>query len=252
MSVTNVLTQVRLLAAAGCGAAMVALSLPGSVAAADLSYKDSPVSSYYWTGFYAGANVGYSWSFDDTRSTVSQASTGVAQSVASTGVIGGGQIGYNFQQGNLVYGLEADLQGAATSGDDIASSDPFYAKGKNSLDWFGTLRGRFGAATSDRTLFFATGGLAFGGIKNTLTESDAATTGSLTKDSTKTGFVVGGGVEQAISPKWSMKFEYDYLNFGKEKLSLNGGNDTFTADQSYSLFRVGLNYHTSPEYIPLK
>ena len=93
------------------------------------------------------------------------------------GGFGGGQIGYNIQRGNIVFGLEADFEGADINGSKTANgtyTDPAgnqYAASlglKTTLDWFGTLRGRVGY-TFDRALVYGTGGFAYGHVKDEAT-----------------------------------------------------------------------------------
>ena len=131
-----------------------------------------------WTGFYVGANGGYGWSADKaTTSSFANDDGATATSPTASfdrnGGFGGAQIGYNVQRGQLVFGIEADIQGAGIRGSATTSASAdngdVIATGKatSSLDWFGTVRGRLGYAY-DRSLFYFTGGLAFGGVKDRL------------------------------------------------------------------------------------
>ncbi len=225
-------------------------------------YKDAytPI----WVGFYGGVNGGYAWGGTSTVSD-SEFIGGALQAEAIThfnpsGGFGGGQIGYNWQgiwHPHLVLGIEADIQGADIDGSGTATLDPtHFAHGTSRLDWFGTLRGRLGYAC-DRTLFYATGGLAFGGIHDTLSKLDGAGTGFASKSDTATGFVVGGGVEYAISPTWSLKAEYQFIDLGKDTLSADSVVPAvflaqLDANHTYNTVRVGVNYHLLPDYEPLK
>ena len=102
----------------------ISLGTVASVAVADLPvYTKAPIpaATYNWTGFYLGGNIGYSWGRSATTQTLNDATTGVALATASStfdldGVIGGGQIGYNVQIGNWVWGIEADLQASGQDG----------------------------------------------------------------------------------------------------------------------------------------
>lgn len=191
----------------------------GTALAADLGpqpYYSSPSSSpgpiFNWQGFYAGANLGYEWG------TVSGASP------EPSGIAGGIQGGYNWQQNQLVYGLEADLG--------LTSADDTFAPYKFSNPWFGTVRGRVGYAF-DKVLAYATGGLAFGDL--------VATTTATGVDETKTeiGWTVGLGAEYGFNANWSAKVEYLYMDLGSRTFSTTGTDNGLSA----SLFRVGLNYH---------
>src|SRR5215470_8095545 len=147
-----------------------------SANAADMSrapdpggYKDGPAVQS-WAGFYIGVNSGYAWS--DHTDKFAQPAFGIfPQGINPQGAFGGGQIGYNWQgilHPNLVLGVEADIQGA-----EIRDGNPgkFVGQGaKSNLDYFGTVRGRLGLAFGS-SLIYGTGGLAYGGIRNEVTES---------------------------------------------------------------------------------
>ena len=185
-------------------------------------YKDGPgYVAVNWSGFYAGVNAGYG-SSDNT------------DVLSPAGGFGGGQIGYNWQgmfgHPALVLGVEADIQGA-----DI--SDSAYDN-SSKMDWFGTVRGRLGYAF-DRALIYATGGLAFGGVNN-----DGFS-------ETQTGWVIGGGLEYKLTPAWSVKGEYQYLDLDANSFVGPLGDGTGTRTQ-VSTFRTGLNYHVGNGYEPLK
>src|SRR5208337_2426615 len=133
--------------------------------------------------------------------------------LSPSGGFGGGQIGYNWQgilHPHLVLGAEADIQGA---GIEDKGTDKFGDPYKSHLDFFGTVRGRIGYAM-DSSLFYFTGGFAYGGIKNEV-DFPYFSGASYIKDTTATGYVLGGGWEYKFSPAWSAKAEYQYINLGK-------------------------------------
>ncbi len=112
---------------------------------------------------------------------------------------------------------------------------------------------------------FLLNGLAFGGVNDKLAVTAAYGVNSATQtfqnDLTKTGYVIGGGVEYALSPAFSVKAEYQYIDLGGDKLSGSSvlpGNPTVTATgetnfaHAYDTVRLGLNYHILPGYEPLK
>ena len=136
----------------------------------------------------------------------------------------------------------------------------------SSLDWFGTFRGRLGY-TFDRTLLFATGGFAFGGLRDQLTGSvvfldvdGSSKPMSAKAEDVRTGFVLGGGFEYALTPAWSLKAEYQYLDLGSTTLSAATGRTDFVEngsgsaklDNTFHTVRLGLNYHVGQGYEPLK
>jgi outer membrane immunogenic protein len=272
-----------------CAAAPVAPAAAADIyrapeAAGPGGYKDAPYVQS-WTGWYVGVNGGGIWTAKDSTVTAIDidvfagaltTNTSSARFNDSSG-FGGGQIGYNWQgmwHPRLVLGVEADFQGAglcakgSTSAADANSpNEPFdgptNASAKSCLNWFGTVRGRLGYAF-DRALVYGTGGFAFGSVKDSLatskvSEAEVLTT-SASRSSTDTGYVVGGGLEYALSPAWSLKGEYQYINLGT--VDLKPGLNTFDPadftggsahlDHTYHTVRLGLNYHILPGYEPLK
>lgn len=219
--------------------------------------------NYNWTGFYLGGNVGGSWGreshqiFDGTAGIFE---VGVTNN--PSGVIGGGQIGYNWQFApwfgwgtGTVLGIEADFQGASQKSTiNEAFSDPrfgpvtFSGSVEDKLQSFGTVRGRAGIAF-DRVLWYATGGWAFGErqLSGPLTSSNAAGPISTTAFSTSSrmnGWTVGAGIEWAFWGNVSAKFEYLYIDFGSQgDVSIPGGPFIVTNGHFVdNVARVGLNY----------
>jgi len=231
-------------------------------------YKDAPYVTS-WAGFYAGVNGGYGWSeFSDQLACPANGiclTTGVPSfgGVSPSGGFGGGQIGYNWQgvwHPHLVLGIEADIQGAGI--EDKGTDAIGLGVYKSQLDFFGTVRGRIGYAMNSSLVYF-TGGFAYGGIKNTIDSFDPNF--RFAKDTTATGYVLGGGWEYKLSPAWSVKGEYQYINLGKndpEGLSGSVVGSTFSSfhgvpfgvvrDDAFHTVRIGLNYHLVPGYEPLK
>lgn len=192
------------------------------------------------------------------------------QTSSSDGGFGGGQLGYNLQTGPLVFGIETDFQRSGISGKtsaqvvpDAANTNVITGVGaaavRSDLDWFGTVRGRFGYAFGN-VLVYGTAGFAFGQISDSLFVSDHdANTASAGKTSAQTGYVVGAGVEYAINPLWSLKGEYQYIDLGSTTLYADtnpgfaeGGDATVRVVHAYNTMRVGLDYHVSTAYLPLK
>lgn len=211
--------------------------LASSAQAADLPRRAAPPAPVYmapiftWTGFYVGLNAGYGFSGDRGVSisgspliTGAQAGGVVPYSLAPKrdGFIGGGQIGYNVQSGNIVYGVEVDFQGADIKGSasvcDIGGGcGSVITNATNKLEWMGTLRGRLGFAF-DRVLVYATGGLAIGGVRNSAHSNEFAGLGrqfDVRNNNTRAGWTLGAGVEYAISGNWSAKLEYLYYDLGR-------------------------------------
>lgn len=243
------------------GVAAAGLMASGAVAfAADLpSRRVAPVAPvivpiFTWTGFYVGVNAGYGWNTNSNKGYVDPY-TGIAYGTDSSdgGFVGGGQIGYNYQFGQFVAGVEADIQYADLNSSNnnnyvVAPAYGFASAGGNGVEWFGTVRARLGFAF-DRALIYATGGFAYGGGQNgNGTYYNGAFIGN--GDSTLTGWTVGGGVEYAFTDNLTAKIEGLYVNLGS-----NGNNSNFVWNNAYSgnnsddtefgVVRVGLNYKFS-------
>jgi outer membrane immunogenic protein len=225
------------------------------------SYKDGPYVPL-WTGFYIGVNGGYGWGTPSSKVIDVEETAGGAFIAETTkhftpeGGFGGGQIGYNWQRDRFVFGMEADIQGSGIHGSATTSVTPgVSATGSTSLDWFGTVRGRLGYAWGP-TLLYATGGFAYGEVHDKISKFDPAFA-SLSHSEIATGYVVGGGIEYALSPKWSLKAEYQFIDLGKDFFSVDvAAPNKFIAEldprHSYSTVRLGVNYHFLPAYEPLK
>src|SRR5262249_41299671 len=130
---------------------------------------------------------------------------------SKTSFIGGGQLGYNWQHGNFVFGLEGDISGL--SGKNSITSG--YTSLSSSIRWLSTVRGRFGLAVGD-TMAYTTAGVAIGGVRNSVTLFDEF---SYSSTKTKTGWTVGGGVEHMLNPNWTIGLEGLFVDLGRSSLS---------------------------------
>lgn len=243
--------------------------LTGAAAAADLPvYQAEPAYvapvAYDWTGFYVGLNAGYGWADADTRD-ASATNTDPAslflpvgtfgspdRNSSLDGILGGLQAGYNFQFGNWVAGIEADIQASdldeTTSIAAVAVGGPSQ-ENRFELDYFGTVRGRIGYAF-DTVLVYGTGGLAYGRAeaRNTLTSGFAPATPSIsdTDKQNYVGYALGAGVEAAIGGSgWTVKAEYLYIDLGDERFNFNpapGLTTTSRVDLDMHVVRAGVNY----------
>ncbi|MCX7320753.1 MAG: outer membrane beta-barrel protein [Hyphomicrobiales bacterium] len=225
-----------------------------AASAADLTprpyTKAAPLAAVYnWTGFYIGGNAGYSWGRASTDgdltgtqnvSVFRTAGPTLVSSVNSVlaaaplsgranvdGFVGGGQIGYNWQAGQFLYGLEADIQGSNERGSaDICAAPgcpPALATTNHKLEWFGTVRGRVGVLPMDRLLLYVTGGLAYGEVSSSVTAQP------VTWSATKAGWTVGAGGEYALDNNWTVKLEYLYMDLGNVGNSSGSGTTVTNA-----------------------
>jgi outer membrane immunogenic protein len=227
---------------------------------------------YDWTGFYIGGNLGYSWGrSSDTTAITNPAGTVLFSGADRTnlnGIVGGGQIGYNWQMQNWLVGLEADIQGTDEKGShgylcpqstcipNIVGATvvlgPAVAESLNQkIDWFGTVRGRVGVLAVPRVLLYATGGLAYGEVKSGATIAPVTTGVSAAIpgiNSTNVGWTVGAGVEGVIAGNWTAKLEYLYVDLGTVSGSFATTIGTtnlvsnFSSRVTDNILRAGINY----------
>ncbi|VIO74516.1 hypothetical protein CI1B_52890 [Bradyrhizobium ivorense] len=206
-----------LLASAG----LLVLSAFAPASAADMAARapyvkaPPPAAIYNWTGFYIGGFGGYA--------------SENSGNPKMEGGFGGGTIGYNWQAGNFVYGLEADGAWADVN----ASVSGFGVTVKSKIEALGTVRGRVGFAV-DQVLFYGTGGYAW--VDNKLSVTALGVTAS--QSNFHSGWTVGAGIEAFIAPQWSLKGEYLYRSLDSE---------TYFGVPSGTLelhsVQFGVNYH---------
>lgn len=238
--------------------------IPGMPAAnaADMPVKAKApqVTSFTptWAGLYGGLNVGmvsarsslgtflptsavfnYCWLND----------CNLGDKQTATGAFGGVQIGYNFQSGNVVYGLEADYGLASAKQTSNATSGLFGAQTETGLDALGTVRLRLGYAFDNGLMAYATGGLAYGKVRSRFQATYNGNTYSWADTSGwRTGYAIGGGLEYMFARNWSVKGEAIYYSLGNsrsaESTGFFGTSYSFgiTDKASGVVARIGLNY----------
>lgn len=224
-------------------AGWVAMStLPAS--AADLAIKAAPVvaPAWSWTGFYIGINSGFSRG--ETRWDYVNFPTSRADQVTFGAMIGG-TVGYNWQMGSWVLGVEADYDWANITGE-VSCPNPLF-RCSTRLDSIGTLRGRLGYSVRN-LMFFVTAGGAWG---DTALRSDhilnLRVPDVITDREWKGGWTAGVGLEWAPwGPNWSYKFEWLYYDLGNSLYNVDIGNvaiNDISARQQGHMWRTGINYH---------
>lgn len=229
-------------------AAAVLAGLAGSANAADIygagGYKDGTyIASPLWGGWYLGGFVGGAWS----RVGINDVSASTERfSNEETVFIGGGQFGFNYQRGPLVVGPEIDFGGIGLGHKAVESAPGIAAVSTNS-GFFGDITGRLGYACGP-ALIYVKGGYVYVDGDITVAESAA----SSYKASGFSGFTVGGGVEYKVSPAWSLKGEYQYLDLSSFSTTLPASGDTYNSAFDIHTLKFGLNYHFAPGYAPLK
>jgi outer membrane immunogenic protein len=200
--------------------------------------------AFRWTGFYIGGNLGGKWA--TTSGTVNQAPVGsrrhpqglrVCARLDHVGHVHERRtLGYNWQVGSMVYGLEGDIdaQPWSTTRAVTANFPPGtlnYVPGDNfgvDSDWQASLRGRVGCAW-DRVLLYATGGVAFSDarVRTNFVAVGVAPATAATASDTLVGGAVGGGLEYAISNNLTAGVEGRYTWYGSH--TFNGGTVAYTA-----------------------
>jgi outer membrane immunogenic protein len=257
----------------------------GSALAADLpSRKAPPVyvpppPPLIWTGFYGGLNIGGGWNANNPNNEGSAyfdpnyafGGSGVLPSGALSpnlfflpnsnnqngtagGVIGGAQVGYNFQfNPSIVVGVEADFQGSSISGNGPGNYNfypsPFINPATGALNnilvpvaaintsnlglnWIGTVRGRAGWLFTPSLLVYGTAGFAYGGVQ------------AWGYNDTRTGWTAGGGLEWMFAPRWSAKIEYLYADLSSGGTTGGWGwNWGYNFHPEINIVRAGVNYH---------
>jgi iron complex outermembrane recepter protein len=250
---------------------------------APMLYKAPIVTAWSWAGPYLGLNIGYSAGKSKTDAVFSDATLGTplfatGSSDNLNGLIGGVQAGYNWQAGNWVAGIEADIQmsgqgatptyvcpGALCNPTIVDFDAPVTARfiQGHKLDSFGTLRGRVGTTITPDVIAYATGGLAVGSIRTTLNLSgtgfDADGTPGLVSApfsvlAIKPGWTVGGGLEGRLFGNVTGKVEYLYMDFGTVSASVTNGLNatpitlTTSSRITDSIVRAGVNYKFNPAF----
>jgi opacity protein-like surface antigen len=243
-----------------CGVAGLALAgamtVSASASAADLgrysggdSLKDAPYTAATWAGGYVGGHLGASWTDGDINL---KTTYGVANAVlndtvhkdlSETSVSGGAHVGYNWQRGGMVYGLEGGVSFA------------------DSFEYLASFRGRVGVA-SGNWLLYGAGGLAVIGEGPSDFILDKNGKGaSSDKSNTEVGFVVGGGAELKLNRNWSVGVEGLYYGFNGNTTQNYGGAGSLTSPAftvgTHNISEIGVvqarvSYHFSRDYEPLK
>jgi outer membrane immunogenic protein len=288
------------LRASACIALLFALGLSSPGHAADMPLKAPPPAVTPWTGFYVGGQVGGAWASRDVSYAANDVPSAVLlgglfgnpgeqpvfpNSFRSSGVVGGIEAGYNWQiRRDWLWGVEVDFSGSSVRGQGASTSAiqatpvffPQTVSEQQNIDWYGTVRARFGWLPTDNLLLFATGGFAYGQTSNSATfaiggVTGASVTGTLggssfmclsggstcfagASSSLKTGWTAGVGGEWMFAPRWSAKVEYQYVNLGNDSVTLTAlavalpGNalSRFTANlgqDDFHVARVGVNFH---------
>jgi outer membrane immunogenic protein len=215
-----------LLAAAVAAPAVHAADLGGRPSLKDDADYGAP--RYLWTGVYAGLQAGYGWGESRQTNTTTLITTG---DYDIDGFVGGGTLGYNFQSGQIVWGIETDLSYADISG---SSTFACVLGCTSSIDWLWTLRGRLGLDMNG-WMPYVTGGLA-------VADGEVSTNAAGSSSDTLVGWTIGGGLEVKVDRNWSVKAEYLFVDLGDMRNNLGVNNSVRGDFDELHLARGGINY----------
>jgi outer membrane immunogenic protein len=236
---------------------------------AGVNYRFGPDQSagiwptYNWAGLFVGGTLGYGISRND--STLAVAPTAIAPAgnaeaffLSPRGFEGGGIVGYNWQFGRWVAGVETDIQGSTGNGYltcGFLCNSTVATTINQTESWFGTTRARLGYAIGP-ALFYATGGAAYGTVKESITQASVAAgapTTTVNFSHSKSGFAVGGGIENKLDffgilgPSWTTRTEYLYVDLGNvadtfTNPPVTAGAQTLTSNLHEHVWRTVISY----------
>jgi outer membrane immunogenic protein len=203
----------------------------------------APVFS--WTGCYVGAEAGGAWGssrFTDVDPAIPAVLGQTEADPRMKGGVAGGTVGCNYQTGSWVWGIEDDLSWTNFKGQSgflLPFNQAISLQTKT--HWLDTLRGRVGYAI-DRSLWYVTGGVAFTDTRALVSRTAPGPFVAVLVTEDRTGWVVGGGVEWAMSPRWSLKIEYLFVDYGTKNYSFEPTFLDASLRLKENIVRVGLNY----------
>lgn len=225
----------------------VAMVLCGAGQAADMPVK-APVAPiipiWNWSGFYVGGHFGYGWAFPEI--TEDAFGTKVVNPPRPRGILGGAQLGYNWQVGSWVFGLEGDYTWSDIKGSSNVVAPAGILNAEGLPDSLATFAGRFGYA-HERLLFYVKGGAAWMSEDfKQLSVTVPICVGTPCTGSNKTwGWAVGVGGEYAFDPHWSVRLEYSFLDFPSNEhvITSNGAStNSFHLTRTFDLIKFAINY----------
>src|SRR5215470_530132 len=208
--------------------ACISFSAAQTASAAEMSvkapvYPPAMAAPWSWTGFYFGAHIGAAFASTEIADPLGVPIYG--DNVRSPGFTGGGQIGFNYQLGSIVFGAEADASWVDSDGTNTCFA-------------------------VDRSLFYVkAGAVRTRGTVDMFVNQNRVGVFTSTNSFVTPGWTLGGGVEYALTPNWSVKLEYDYLHFGSQDVATPylAGNPfgfapTTAISQHVHQAKLGLNY----------
>jgi outer membrane immunogenic protein len=251
--------RAALIAVSAMGIAFADNGLAADLPARAAPVYQAPVVAPTWTGLYLGVNGGDGWAANFKASSTFFDPTGVnvitpaTSNMKATGAVFGGQLGYNWQTGNWVWGVEGDFDSASiekfnNAGATVVAAGAGITESLHTkVDWLASIRGRLGYVWGPG-MIYATGGGAWASVD--FDAGGPVNDFPLLSTSTKSGWTVGAGYEWLINPNWSVRGEYLYYKFmNTTSTTVAAGTvlpGTFTthtlADFNISVVRFAVNY----------
>jgi outer membrane immunogenic protein len=233
-----VLSAASLIGFAGAANATDLNPAPEPEAAVLPIFNSATAPAAAWSGFYVGDHVGAAWG------SLATSGHGGASSFKNTmdRALGGGQFGYNIQYKSLVYGAEMDLGAMSLGHSRRSPADPQTVSTLGS-GYYGDITGRLGYSFKN-FLLYGKGGFAFydGSLSISSGGSEALQSAGLN------GWTLGGGVEFALNPAWSVKAEYEYFQFGGGSMQMSNGAGGYDNRLTVQSAKIGFNYHLRNSY----
>jgi outer membrane immunogenic protein len=213
----------------------------------------APAPARSWDGAYVGLHLGYGFGSNEWRDTFGDLAgvPGGKLGVGSEGFLGGIQLGYNWQRGPWVLGIEGEFSGAGLNGDVTVNLPPATGTFTSETNWIASITGRAGYAFTtggrNNSLVYVKGGAAFADFSHKFVLNGAL--GPFVfpeQDKVATGYTIGGGLETMLGrSRWSMRAEYMYYDFGSDRYTFSHpvfGLARIDIDQQIHVSKIGLNY----------
>lgn len=222
---------------------LVALGVAVPASAADLGVRRGPAVApvavapiYNWTGFYIGGHVGWGHAEATTRDDF----FGDSFSTDNDGFLGGGQVGFNYQVGQWVFGVEGQFSWTDIGRDFAVTNGLTTVSLSTDVNWVATVAGRLGIAFGN-ALIYGKGGVAFMDFSAT---GCVTGFGCATRSDTETGWMVGAGIEYGFTPNWSAKIEWNFMRFDDvgQNIGLTCTTCGFHTDVDVNVVKAGINY----------
>ncbi|MDB5602850.1 MAG: outer membrane protein beta-barrel protein [Xanthobacteraceae bacterium] len=217
---------------------MIALAACAGIDAGTAQAAPLADRAYNWTGIYTGVHAGYGVGNTDWPTVA----------IPTDGALGGVQLGYNQQIGNLLFGIEGDFTFSGISGDRKLTMLSLGTLTQTSkVNWLSTATGRIGFVGGS-WLTYAKAGAAWVNENHGFETTTPAGNTSLAGRENRTGWIVGAGAEYALADKWSVRAEYNFINFAHSVFAINGTTPAGALDssgettQTLHLVKLGVNY----------